>query len=134
MYASVKPPSEARTERRYRLNEIECLLELYNAPIGYLFAKEAAMSPALHTAQEGDGRMFKTVQEEITQEEGREKELWLIAQELHDIVAQRGVTLIEAESIYSKAGRITRNAPEIQKLLHTYHNVPITSDQAASGN
>ena len=51
-----------------------------------------------------------------------DEELEKIAQKLHEIVRQEGVTLREAEDIYGKAAYITRNQPEIFALLQAWRN------------
>jgi len=55
-----------------------------------------------------------------------DQELHQIAQELHDIIKQKGVTLDEAEEIYCQAGVITRTSdPALKELYDKWRNAPV---------
>jgi hypothetical protein len=54
------------------------------------------------------------------------EELEQIAQELYDIVRQKGVTLREAEQIFGAAERITRNSPGVFEPYEKWRNTIVT--------
>ena len=54
-----------------------------------------------------------------------EKDLQAVAEKLHGIVKESGVTLHEAEIAYNLALGITRETPGLQELFEQWRNAPI---------
>ena len=54
-----------------------------------------------------------------------EKDIQAIAHQLHEILVQVGVTLGEAEIIYTHAGALARQSPGMRELYDQYKNAPI---------